>query len=104
MGKCLDDSPTEIEYPYPDLPPGAMYNAELQCRLQFNVTDEDITVCSAPHEICSQLWCQVNGECVTNMRPTAPGTKCGKHKVYNIFDMAIYIKQYNYTDWACVRI
>lgn len=37
-------------------------------------------MCSTLDEICSQLWCEVNGECVTNMRPAAPGTSCGKNK------------------------
>ncbi|XP_055304525.1 A disintegrin and metalloproteinase with thrombospondin motifs 7 [Sitodiplosis mosellana] len=79
LGNCLDDSPTEMEV-YPDLPPGAMYNADLQCRLQFNTTDESVKVCSKMNEICSQLWCLVNDECVTQLRPAAPGTNCGKHK------------------------
>lgn len=58
-----------------------MYNADLQCRLQFNTTDELVRVCSKSDEICSQLWCMVNDICVTQMRPAAPGTHCGKHKV-----------------------
>lgn len=65
---------------YPDLPAGAMYNADLQCRLQFNITDDLVKVCSKMDEICSQIWCLVNDECVTQLRPAAPGTNCGKHK------------------------
>lgn len=61
---------------------GAMYNADLQCRLQFNQTDDTVRVCSKVDEICSQLWCLVNEVCVTQLRPAAPGTHCGKHKVY----------------------
>lgn len=61
---------------------GAMYNADLQCRLQFNQTNDSIQVCSKLDEICSQLWCLVNDVCVTQLRPAAPGTNCGKHKVY----------------------
>ncbi|XP_070503091.1 A disintegrin and metalloproteinase with thrombospondin motifs 12 [Chironomus tepperi] len=80
LGKCLEDAPSETEYTYPDLPPGAMYNADLQCRLQFNTTDEDIKMCSQLDEICSQLWCMINGTCTTLLRPAAPGTRCGKHK------------------------
>lgn len=75
------DAPTETEYSYPDLPPGAMYNADMQCRLQFNSTDEDIRMCSQLDEICSQLWCTINGTCTTLLRPAAAGTGCGKHKV-----------------------
>lgn len=82
FGNCLDDSPTEMEVlSYPDLPAGAMYNADLQCRLQFNTTDETVKVCSKMDEICSQLWCLVNDECVTQLRPAAGGTNCGRHKV-----------------------
>lgn len=82
LGKCLDDSPAELEVlTYPDLPAGAMYNADLQCRLQFNTTDETVKVCSKMDEICSQLWCLVNDECVTQLRPAAPGTNCGRHRV-----------------------
>lgn len=62
------------------MPPGAMYNADHQCRLQFNSTDENINVCSKPEEICSQLWCMVNEQCITQLRPAAPGTGCGHHK------------------------
>lgn len=60
---------------------GAMYNADLQCRLQFNKTDDSVRVCSKPDEICNQLWCLVNDVCITQLRPAAPGTNCGKHKV-----------------------
>lgn len=60
---------------------GAMYNADLQCRLQFNQTNDNIQVCSKLDEICSQLWCLVNDVCVTQLRPAAGGTNCGKHKV-----------------------
>ncbi|KAG5674191.1 hypothetical protein PVAND_004173 [Polypedilum vanderplanki] len=79
LGKCLEDEPTESEYQYPDLPPGAMYDAHLQCRLQFNLTDENIKMCSQLDEICTQLWCSINDTCTTLLRPAAPGTMCGKH-------------------------
>ncbi|XP_058824477.1 A disintegrin and metalloproteinase with thrombospondin motifs 12 [Topomyia yanbarensis] len=80
LGKCLEDQPSQQEYSYPELPPGAMYNADLQCRLQFNSTDEEMTVCSKLDEICNQLWCLVDDVCMTMMRPAAPGTNCGKRK------------------------
>lgn len=75
----MDDQPSEQEFEYPDLPPGAIYNSDLQCRLQFNSTDESVQVCSDLSEICSQLWCNVDSSCVTLLRPAAPGTNCGKH-------------------------
>ncbi|XP_047365767.1 A disintegrin and metalloproteinase with thrombospondin motifs 18 isoform X4 [Vespa velutina] len=76
-GECLEDEPADNDYAYPDLPPGAMYNAEHQCRLQFGV--RDASVCSPLQEICSKLWCIVDGSCTTMLHPAAPGTHCGKH-------------------------
>ncbi|CAG9772553.1 unnamed protein product [Ceutorhynchus assimilis] len=79
LGKCLQDKPEPIEeYQYPDLPAGAMYNANYQCRFQFGTTDA--TVCSPLDDICSRLWCTINDACTTLLRPAAPGTNCGKHK------------------------
>jgi hypothetical protein len=100
LGKCLLDAPTETEYTYPDLPPGAMYNADLQCRLQFNSTDEDIRMCSQLDEICSQLWCSINGTCTTLLRPAADGTQCGKHKV--IFRLSKLILFHNFSPLSVV--
>ncbi|XP_017770660.1 PREDICTED: A disintegrin and metalloproteinase with thrombospondin motifs 7, partial [Nicrophorus vespilloides] len=79
MGRCLQDAPSEgsENYEYPELPAGAMYNAEYQCRFQFG---EDAQMCTPLDEICSRLWCQVNGTCTTQLRPAAAGTHCGKHK------------------------
>ncbi|KAG8278116.1 negative regulation of cellular response to hepatocyte growth factor stimulus [Homalodisca vitripennis] len=77
LGSCLEDQPVEQEdYSYPELPPGAMYNADYQCRLQFG---PDSSVCSPTEEICSRLWCMVDGMCTTNLYPAAPGTHCDKH-------------------------
>lgn len=79
LGNCLQDEPDAIaDYEYPELPPGAMYNADYQCRLQFG---GEAQVCSPPDEICSRLWCNVNDTCTTQLRPAAPGTRCGKHMV-----------------------
>ncbi|XP_063908818.1 A disintegrin and metalloproteinase with thrombospondin motifs 7 isoform X2 [Zophobas morio] len=78
LGQCLQDEPEDNEiYEYPELPPGAMYNADYQCRFQFG---GDATVCSPLDEICFRLWCMVNDTCTTQLRPAAPGTYCGKHK------------------------
>lgn len=88
-----------------------MYNADLQCRLQFNETDESVKVCSKPDEICSQLWCLVDGQCSSQMRPAAPGTNCGKHKVIGPVLCVYYICinfTVNYLQWCqqqqCVPI
>lgn len=77
----MDDEPTAdpIPYDYQDIPPGAMYKADEQCRFQFNKTDERVKVC-AIESICRELWCTVNGECQTHLKAAAPGTYCGKHK------------------------
>jgi len=48
-GDCLEDEPADNDYAYPDLPPGAMYNAEHQCRLQFGV--REAFVCSPLQEV-----------------------------------------------------
>ncbi|KAL1506613.1 hypothetical protein ABEB36_005941 [Hypothenemus hampei] len=79
LGKCLEDQPEEAEeYSYPQVPPGVMYNADYQCRLQFNTLNA--TVCTRLDEICDRLWCSVNNFCTTLLKPAAPGTTCGKHK------------------------
>lgn len=84
FGECLEDEPGQVDdYEYPDLPAGAMYNAEHQCQLQFG---QNVQVCSQSKEICSRLWCYVNETCKTQLRPAAPGTHCGKHMViYDFF-------------------
>ncbi|KAK3916228.1 A disintegrin and metalloproteinase with thrombospondin motifs 7, partial [Frankliniella fusca] len=77
-GACLDDAPTLGGYQYPDMPAGSMYGAEHQCRLQFGT--EEARVCSELEEVCTRLWCEVDGQCTTLLQPAAPGTMCGKHK------------------------
>lgn len=105
LGNCLDDYPTELEVlSYPDLPAGAMYNADLQCRLQFNTTDETVKVCSKMHEICTHLWCWVNDECVTQLRPAAGGTNCGKHKVWNAVYFAKSMPQFKICTYLMLSV
>lgn len=78
-GHCLHDKPEDVvAVGHPELPPGAIYDANYQCRLQFSV---DAIECSPKDEICSRLWCQLNNTCTTKLLPAAPGTSCGKHKV-----------------------
>lgn len=85
LGECLDDEPSDETYSYPDLPPGAMYNAEHQCHLEFG---KGAKLCSRMDEICSSLWCEVDGSCITSLKPAATGTHCGKHKV-NIYPLLL---------------
>lgn len=106
LGTCLDDPPTGNNFTYPALPAGAMYDAVYQCQLQFG--KQGTEVCTPLPEvsfrlivnqfldhlwyffyfawndilqICSRLWCVVDGVCTTMLKPAAPGTNCGKHMV-----------------------
>ncbi|XP_077291043.1 ADAM metallopeptidase with thrombospondin type 1 motif B [Arctopsyche grandis] len=76
LGECLADQPAQVDYIYPELPPGALYDAGRQCRLQFGAGVE--RVCSEQNEICQRLWCVVNDTCITMLRPAAAGTTCGE--------------------------
>lgn len=49
-------------------------------------------------EICSQLWCLVNDECVTQLRPAAGGTNCGRHKVRTLTNLKQLKKIENLTN------
>ena len=42
-GSCLEDSPPTLDYSFPELPPGAMYDASHQCRLNFGPAATDCT-------------------------------------------------------------
>ncbi|XP_039291361.1 A disintegrin and metalloproteinase with thrombospondin motifs 7 isoform X3 [Nilaparvata lugens] len=81
-GDCLYDEPTSVVLQkYPDLPIGAVYNAEYQCKIQFAV--DNTSVCTPMDEVCNRLWCIVDGACTTMLQPAAPGTNCGKRKWCN---------------------
>lgn len=47
-------------------------------RGNFRPVNRDRWFCS---QICSKLWCIVDGTCTTMLHPAAPGTHCGKHMV-----------------------
>lgn len=47
-GTCLEDPPSDHEFHYPELPPGAMYNVDHQCRLQYG---PEATHCSGMDEV-----------------------------------------------------
>lgn len=50
LGKCLNDKPTSDDnYEYPELPPGAIYDASFQCQLQFG--SEGMEVCTPLPEV-----------------------------------------------------
>nr|XP_033773405.1 A disintegrin and metalloproteinase with thrombospondin motifs 8 [Geotrypetes seraphini] len=84
-GDCLLDAPAKT-IPLPaDLPgQNGMYDLDHQCQQVFgrefqhcpNTTEEDI---------CSQLWCKIEGELLCHTKngslPWADGTSCGTHKL-----------------------
>ncbi|WAR00410.1 ATS7-like protein [Mya arenaria] len=74
-GYCLDDEPAGPRYQLPVLPPGTMYDAEHQCRLQYGT--DNATVCSNEQDVCSNLWCRVDSRCSTHLEAAAEGTICG---------------------------
>ncbi|XP_052832020.1 A disintegrin and metalloproteinase with thrombospondin motifs 7 isoform X2 [Octopus bimaculoides] len=76
-GYCLNDESTVFDYVFPFLPPGTMYNADHQCRLQYG---PEAKVCDSVSNICSYLWCHVNKTCTTKREPAAEGTICGRNK------------------------
>ncbi|RZF40788.1 hypothetical protein LSTR_LSTR009273 [Laodelphax striatellus] len=55
-GDCLYDEPTSLVLRnYPELPIGAVYNAEYQCKIQFAV--DNTSVCTPMDEWCDQQSC-----------------------------------------------
>ncbi|GIY90239.1 a disintegrin and metalloproteinase with thrombospondin motifs 16 [Caerostris darwini] len=79
---CLSnepDSPDELQFP--DYLPGQLYDADMQCRLQFGTKSKLCEHYPRKSEVCRALWCQRNGrECETKFLPAAEGTSCGKDK------------------------
>ncbi|XP_022245549.1 A disintegrin and metalloproteinase with thrombospondin motifs 7-like [Limulus polyphemus] len=76
-GRCLDDEPSDHDFSFPQLPPGTMYNADHQCRLQYG---HSATHCTGLENMCQTLWCRVDDKCVTRLEPAADGTICGSNK------------------------
>lgn len=77
-GRCLDDEPlAPARFSFPVLPPGAMYDAHHQCRLQYGPSAKH---CPGIEEVCQTLWCRLDNKCVTKMEPAAEGTVCDKNK------------------------
>ncbi|GIY81890.1 a disintegrin and metalloproteinase with thrombospondin motifs 7 [Caerostris extrusa] len=59
-GNCLDDEPSDHEFYFPELPPGAMYDAHHQCRLQYG---PDAEHCEGIEDVCQTLWCRQDNKC-----------------------------------------
>ncbi|XP_066516201.1 A disintegrin and metalloproteinase with thrombospondin motifs 1 [Hoplias malabaricus] len=77
-GHCLLDKPQKPQQ-LPQALPGALYDADHQCRLTFG---EESQHCPDLSSICAALWCTVttaNGllVCQTKNFPWADGTPCG---------------------------
>ncbi|CAL4068988.1 unnamed protein product, partial [Meganyctiphanes norvegica] len=108
-GRCLEDMPPAMEYSFPRLPPGAMYDANHQCRLQFG---PDATHCDGIEKPCQTLWCRIDNRCVTRLEPAVEGTKCGKHQWCSLGECvmmgerqaAIHGNWGNWSEWStCSR-
>ncbi|XP_020300352.1 A disintegrin and metalloproteinase with thrombospondin motifs 7-like isoform X2 [Pseudomyrmex gracilis] len=79
LGECLTDNPRNPpeKLKYPDMLPGAMYDATYQCQMTFPDSQE----CPQPQVSgCERLWCLTNSSCYSKGAPKADGTKCGENK------------------------
>ncbi|KAL7831671.1 hypothetical protein AOLI_G00292190 [Acnodon oligacanthus] len=78
-GDCLLDAPEKV-MPLPTELAGLTFSLDRQCQLIFG---EGFSYClnSSADELCSQLWCQQEGQSVCTTRngslPWADGTECG---------------------------
>ena len=61
-GTCLEDPPSDHEFHYPELPPGAMYNVDHQCRLQYG---PEAMHCAGMDEVKVKHWREGNNESST---------------------------------------
>ncbi|EFN73626.1 A disintegrin and metalloproteinase with thrombospondin motifs 7 [Camponotus floridanus] len=80
LGECLTDNPRNPpeKLKYPNMLPGAMYDATFQCNMLFPGSK----VCPQSHTSgCETLWCLTNTSCYSLGTPKADGTKCGENKV-----------------------
>ncbi|NP_001123217.1 ADAM metallopeptidase with thrombospondin type 1 motif-like [Nasonia vitripennis] len=81
LGECLINNPKNPpdKYKFPNMLPGAMYDADFQCKLNYPGS----TPCeSDPDEdLCEELWCNIGGDnCKSKGAPPADGTKCAENK------------------------
>ncbi|XP_051985253.1 A disintegrin and metalloproteinase with thrombospondin motifs 7-like, partial [Xyrauchen texanus] len=76
-GWCLDDPPVRNELEMHSAPPGVLYSAAHQCKLQYGSSS---LLCDDMDNICSTLWCTVDSTCHSRMDGAVDGTKCGEGK------------------------
>ncbi|XP_034196359.2 A disintegrin and metalloproteinase with thrombospondin motifs 7 isoform X1 [Osmia lignaria lignaria] len=79
LGECLNDDPKNPpnKFAYPNMLPGAMYDADFQCRMMF---PESKHCPNSRLRVCDKLWCNTNASCYSRGAPMADGTKCGEKK------------------------
>uniref|UniRef100_A0A8C5CU49 A disintegrin and metalloproteinase with thrombospondin motifs 7-like n=1 Tax=Gadus morhua TaxID=8049 RepID=A0A8C5CU49_GADMO len=76
-GWCLDDPPLRNELSQTPMPPGLLYSAAHQCRLQYGPQS---LLCDDVDNVCSTLWCTVGSTCHSKMDGAVDGTNCGEGK------------------------
>ncbi|XP_067311825.1 A disintegrin and metalloproteinase with thrombospondin motifs 7 [Pseudorasbora parva] len=76
-GWCLDDPPVRNELAMHPAPPGVLYSAAHQCKLQYG---SNSLLCDDVDNICSTLWCTVGSTCHSRLDGAVDGTKCGEGK------------------------
>ncbi|XP_074650847.1 A disintegrin and metalloproteinase with thrombospondin motifs 6-like [Tubulanus polymorphus] len=76
-GYCLEDEPADHDFKFPIVPPGTMYDADHQCRLQYGAGAKH---CDGIEEVCTTLWCKVDNKCMTRLEAAAEGTICGENR------------------------
>ncbi|KAK2146183.1 hypothetical protein LSH36_626g04010 [Paralvinella palmiformis] len=76
-GYCLNNEPKEPDLPFPNRPPGLMYDANHQCKLQYGSSAKH---CEGIDNVCKTLWCKVDSKCLTRLEAAAEGTICDTNK------------------------
>ncbi|XP_028257428.1 A disintegrin and metalloproteinase with thrombospondin motifs 7 [Parambassis ranga] len=76
-GSCLDDHPGKDRLSLTSVPPGVLYNAVHQCRLQYG---SGSVLCDDMDNVCSTLWCTVGKTCHSKLDGAVDGTSCGEDK------------------------
>ncbi|KAJ8249248.1 hypothetical protein GJAV_G00232760 [Gymnothorax javanicus] len=76
-GWCLDDPPAQDVLTLRSAPPGVLYSAAHQCRLQYG---SNSLLCDDMDSVCSTLWCTVADTCHSKLDGAVDGTKCGEDK------------------------
>ncbi|KAL1007674.1 hypothetical protein UPYG_G00090020 [Umbra pygmaea] len=76
-GWCLDDPPVRDVLGINSTPPGVLYTAAHQCRLQYG---SGSLLCDDVDNVCSTLWCTVGTTCHSKLDGAVDGTRCGEDK------------------------